>query len=390
MSISQHRFTNVAAFMTLIIYLCAPFAAQSQTGNVVLWNKLGSDAEIMNSEVGPGGQKTEGYFAPGPFASFGQAFVNGIGDSNVFALTFPANSVIPRNKGTIEFWAKLNNFPSELFDAVTMLFYVPPANLPVFHWRIGFGSNNGCGGFGFYGTVGVATDSYCSGLVDTATESGTLDSILDNRAAWHHYAMVWNENGIPQLGGKKLFLYIDGKLIATPYYQDRSPWGAIPAGSHLAVAYFYNISGASVAVDNLIVWDDVKTDFSNRFIENPLGCDVGGLPDLSVVITKKSGAQNARIWTVSLSNKSGCPAENAQVDTFILSQTAGATCTPVITSPLTFPLGLGNIAANTQASGTVTLDFTGCPNNARFKATIPFSSNNGAETGSKTLNNQFR
>lgn len=119
-------------------------------------------------------------------------------------------------------------------------------------------------------------------------------------------------------------------------------------------------------------------------------CPEGALPNLSAGITKKSGAKNLRSWAITLSNKSGCSAENAQIDSLMLTQTFGSACTPVITSPLSFPLGVGNIPAESKASGTSTLDFTGCPNNARFKATIPFSSNNGEVNGSKTLNNQFR
>ena len=142
--------------------------------------------------------------------------------------------------------------------------------------------------------------------------------------------------------------------------------------------------------DNFVIWDYAKTDFSDRFNESPVGCEVGGLPKLSMGISKKSGTQNTRSWTLTFSNKSNCPAENAQIDDLLLTQTTGTQCQPVITSPLSFPLGIGNIPAGSQASGTTTLDFTGCPNNARFKANITFSSNNGEVNGSKTLNNQFR
>lgn len=238
-------------------------------GNVTLWNKLGSDTEINNSEIGPGGQKNFGNFTPGPFPNFGQAFMNNTPTSLTYALTFPANPVVSKSKGTVAFWAKLNNFPSALFDFVTPLSSVQ-TNFPIFGWRIGFGSNNGCGGFGFYGSFGVATNAFCNGIVDTATQSGNLDSILGDHSAWHHYAMVWNETGITQLGGRKVYLYIDGILKTTPRYHDGSPWGVIPNGSRIALAYFQNIAGASVAVDNLVVWDDVKTDFSDRFNENPV------------------------------------------------------------------------------------------------------------------------
>jgi hypothetical protein len=43
--------------MAFFTFLIAPVAVHAQSGNVTLWNKLGSDTEIINSEIGPGGQK---------------------------------------------------------------------------------------------------------------------------------------------------------------------------------------------------------------------------------------------------------------------------------------------------------------------------------------------
>jgi hypothetical protein len=246
-----------------------PIWGQCNQGDLVLWNKLGSDAEIANSEIGPGGLKTDGYFVPGPFPSFGQAFENNRPSTSNFVLSFPVDMVVSKQKGTVEFWAKLNNFPDEVFDAVTLLHYVstPPVIFPVFSWRMGFGSSNGCSGVGLYGTVGMATNSNCAGLVDVATQQSSMDNILGDRAAWHHYAMIWNEEGIPELSGKKVYLYLDGNLLTTPHYHDGSPWGAIPSGSRLALTYFYNITGASIAVDNLKIWKVTKTNFADRFTE---------------------------------------------------------------------------------------------------------------------------
>ncbi len=112
--------------------------------------------------------------------------------------------------------------------------------------------------------------------------------------------------------------------------------------------------------------------------------------ELSVLITNKSGLRNARLWTLTLNNKGDFPADTAQIDGLTLTQTYGTACTPVITSPVAFPLAVGTVPAGSIASGTVTLDFTGCANTARFRATIPFSADNGAVSGTKTLNNQFR
>jgi len=113
-------------------------------------------------------------------------------------------------------------------------------------------------------------------------------------------------------------------------------------------------------------------------------------PNLSALITSKTGTQNARVWTVTLSNSGPGPASQAQITGLTLTQTYGAACTPIITSPASFPLAVGDIAPQSSASGQITINFGGCASTARFSTTIPFSSNNGAFSGSKKLNNQFR
>lgn len=113
-------------------------------------------------------------------------------------------------------------------------------------------------------------------------------------------------------------------------------------------------------------------------------------PPLSALITGKTGAQNARVWTVTLANSGPGTATNAQINGLALTQTFGPACAPAITSPASFPLPVGTIPAGGSASGNVTIDFAGCTATSRFSATIPFSSNGGLSTGSKTLNNQFR
>jgi hypothetical protein len=214
-----------------------------------------------------------------------------------------------------------------------------------------------------------------------------------NASTQMHFAFVWDAAGIA--GSRDTIrIYVNGEVKGS----SQTNW-AVPAriDPYLFLGTGPNIdpwdhhyNAVKGVNDNLVIYDYAKTDFSDRFIENPMGCEEGGLPELSAGITQKSGIQNARVWTLTLANKSGCPAENAQIDGLVLSQTAGTACTPLIINPLSFPLGVGNIEANKQASGTATVDFTGCPNNARFKTTIPFSSNNDAVSGSKTLNNQFR
>lgn len=107
-------------------------------------------------------------------------------------------------------------------------------------------------------------------------------------------------------------------------------------------------------------------------------------------ITAKSGPSNARVWTLAVTNNGPGAANSAQLNTFSLTQTFGATCTPAVTSPASFPLIVGNIAPVSSASVPVTLNFTGCALTARFAATFTFSADAGVVTGTVTRFNQFQ
>ena len=109
---------------------------------------------------------------------------------------------------------------------------------------------------------------------------------------------------------------------------------------------------------------------------------------LSGLIASKSGSQSARVWTITLSNTGPGAASTAQINSLILTQTGGGACSPVVTSA--FPVAVGNIGPASSGSGAVTINFTGCPVNARFTTTFTFSANAGAVTGSRTLYNEFQ
>jgi len=110
---------------------------------------------------------------------------------------------------------------------------------------------------------------------------------------------------------------------------------------------------------------------------------------LSFSVTSKTGPPNARVWTITANNPSQGTAYMAQITGFTLTQVAGASCTPVV-SPVHFPVVLGDIASGQTASTEFTIDFTGCPNLARFTLNMPWTSANGAYTGTLVSGNQFR
>jgi hypothetical protein len=107
-------------------------------------------------------------------------------------------------------------------------------------------------------------------------------------------------------------------------------------------------------------------------------------------ITSKSGPANARVWTVTFTNNGPGVAMGVQINSMNLTQTFGAACTPVVTTPVSLPLSVGSIAPAGSDSAAITINFTGCPANARFTANISFSANSGTLTGTVTRYNQYQ
>jgi hypothetical protein len=102
----------------------------------------------------------------------------------------------------------------------------------------------------------------------------------------------------------------------------------------------------------------------------------------------KSGPQNARVWPFTIGNNGPGVALGAQITSLTLQETSGAPCTPVISTPM--PASAGDIGPHATSTVNVTIDFTGCPSNAFFKATAILSANGGAATGSIVKLNQLQ
>ncbi|MEQ1885708.1 MAG: hypothetical protein ABL967_11655 [Bryobacteraceae bacterium] len=109
---------------------------------------------------------------------------------------------------------------------------------------------------------------------------------------------------------------------------------------------------------------------------------------LSGVVTSKTGPQNARVWGVEISNSGNIPATGTTLDSFVLTQTFGPACSPVVSTSL--PAGAGTIAPGSSGIANVTINFSGCNTTARFRLAAAFSANSGAATGQFVLTNQFR
>jgi hypothetical protein len=128
---------------------------------------------------------------------------------------------------------------------------------------------------------------------------------------------------------------------------------------------------------------------SALLLVNPASANRAGCPTtLTGLITGKSGPSNARVWTIAVSDVGPGEVFLGQINSLTFTQTGGATCSPSVTS--SFPIAIGDILPASSANGAVTIDFAGCPNNARFTTNFTFSANDGTLTGSRTLYNQFQ
>jgi len=117
-------------------------------------------------------------------------------------------------------------------------------------------------------------------------------------------------------------------------------------------------------------------------------------PILTAGISNRTGTAAARQWTLALANNGLGTANAAQITGVVLTQTSGAACTPVISSPtpppsVANPLAVGTIAPSASGTAGVTVNFTGCAATARFRVVISFTANSNSYSGSTTLNNQF-
>jgi len=105
-------------------------------------------------------------------------------------------------------------------------------------------------------------------------------------------------------------------------------------------------------------------------------------------IIAKSGASNARLWTLSFLDNGPGATNDTQITAFTLTQTFGTACTPVVANA--FPISVGNLAPSQTGTTTVTIDFTGCAPAARFTAKFNYSANGGAVSGYVTRTNQYQ
>jgi hypothetical protein len=244
--------------------------AGAQNDPLLLWNRLGSAAQVSSSEVGPDATLANGTFVPGPFGNAVELSV-----PNQPAVTLPVE-LMSQESGCIEFWAKMNVTPSSLTwgSSVILAAYLEPSakgfsTYPFIHFNGNDGAANGglCARLGGIGSAGTAPFSAGGWTYSSALKGA-------DPAEWHHYAMVWSTQEIASLGTptRRLAIFVDGALntgswggpVLPPYVNDYADGGL------LGLLYMSPGTTGNIAIDNVKIWNYAKTDFNDRFTEGDI------------------------------------------------------------------------------------------------------------------------
>ena len=228
---------------------CACLAAmegKAEVEELMLWNGLGSAAEIATSFVGPGGSVSSGTFDQGVF---GQAILAQHTDDLPVVFSMEGFST---KRGRIEFYARIIQPPVAVSSAGIFFAYSS-----VWDYAIGIGANDGQGGGGLFGRVGIGEDG--AEAATGPTGGYTFEGVLGAGLAedWHHYQLVWNSEGMPSvgIGNRKVAVFLDGNLNST-YWTPSEVFPnseVFPPGAKLQLLLNFESQG-SVMLDELKVY----------------------------------------------------------------------------------------------------------------------------------------
>lgn len=235
---------------------------------LLLWNKLDSPADVMNSEVGPQGSiYNQISFLPGKygsgFSAQGQLAGIDFGSWDIINPTY-------NEKGTIEFWWQpARNYDEGNFSPDEVLVsgkHSLPLQWPfqiLYRWREH--QISGLGGFD----------------LRLVSESGAERALYTGKVIpfeagdWLHFAFVWDMNGLSIDPEVNYGVYANGQYY--PLVDADNPGASLdflmahPDPAYLSLGYYtadYN-NRMNGVMDNVKIWDFAKTDFSDRFKEAP-------------------------------------------------------------------------------------------------------------------------
>ena len=251
----------------LLACLGSSGTARAQAGGVTFWNKLDGGAVSVASEIGPslyfydpnvdGGSGRNDVVGNPVFVAgrFGNAVTLGPGNyysqGRVHGLVLRnLSTVLNAERGTIAVWYKEKERPAPYEHNSYKLFD---------------------GGFGLDSPVQLANNAeFAPGnlyflVIFGGEQNYVYAPFFPALDQWVHVAAVWDRGGIAGTA-ETARLYVDGVKVGAI---TTHTWGTTFQGNRTDIAGGGDLMEDKFALDNLVLYNYAKTDFSDRFNENP-------------------------------------------------------------------------------------------------------------------------
>jgi hypothetical protein len=199
-------------------------ASGSTSDNLIYYCTFDSPEAIQKPAIGPAGKFLSGRFVEG---KVGEALAVRAYTSGAY-LQLPPNTI--GQKGCFEFWAKFTPPAERIGVGQWPCFFTCGVLGAAPRFCLEWNANNGTGGGGVNAML-----EHIRACTSTYGGSHSYFEFLGNAMTeWHHYALVWNKDGIPSLSSGaslpvKAAIFLDGKPIARESFRNVPNWKLSPS-----------------------------------------------------------------------------------------------------------------------------------------------------------------
>ena len=235
----------------------------SASDGLIYYCTFDSPEAIQKPAVGPAGKFLSGRFVEG---KVGEALAVRAYTSGAY-LQLPPNTI--GQKGCFEFWAKFTPPAERIGVGQWPCFFTCGVLGAEPRFCLEWNANNGVGGGGVNAMLEhlrACTSSY-------GGSHSYYEFLGNGMTEWHHYALVWNKDGISSLSSGaslpvKAAIFLDGKPIARESFRNVPNWKLSPSITGPATFLSFPThpeDGVQNRVDYVIdefkLWNYDRTDF---------------------------------------------------------------------------------------------------------------------------------
>ena len=241
------------------------FGQKSVTGQLVYRCSFDSEAAVTNPAKGAPGTCNGATFVDGKYGSALHV------PAHTTASEIPFPEGMPTNAGCVEFWAKIDSGKDKYGErgdpSLFRVYNGTNVHDPILD--LSFNSNDGSDHSGIVAILLPARGAFTSASARTSPQPYAPLFANGDTYGWHHYALVWNVNGISSLEGAPLSaIILDGTKVSVNgsetvdamSFAERMVQGTTMILGINSAQYSNN----SYSIDELRIWDFDKTDFSQQ------------------------------------------------------------------------------------------------------------------------------